>query len=152
MKKFALYLFAITLLIINACDDNTGGGGSLTDPLGGGLGGGNSGSVSFTIGKITVQEGYDFDQDGQADESFYLTAKPSVSIKITKVDIQIPGNASFDSVEGDGTSVFNANVEVQINSTPYFNVTRGQKFTLKFTGKLAANDQAFEISVEYTVP
>lgn len=112
----------------------------------------NGGNVTFTIGQFTANEGNDFNQDGQADESFYLTAKPSVNVKITKVDVQIPNNENFDSIEVDGTTVYNANEEVQINSDPYFNVNSGQQFTIIFTGTIADNNQNFNVTSEYTVP
>lgn len=154
MKKLFFYIVSLIFIISTGCSDDA----SVTSPTGSGLGigdgggtGTGGGSVTFTIGNQKLQEGYDFDNDGQADESFYLTATPSVSVKINSVNIEIPNDANFDTVQGDGTSVFEANQAVQINTTPYYNVGSGQKFTLKISGKLASNDQAFNVTVEYTV-
>jgi hypothetical protein len=47
--------------------------------------------------------------------------------------------------------VFPANQSEQIKTTQYYNVDAGQKFTIKISGKLASNDQAFDVRVEYTV-
>jgi len=150
--KTYISLLSITLIFFIACSDDKSdsSGSNILGPNTGGTGG--TGNVTFTIAHQLVQEGQDFDEDGQADDSFYLTASPSVSIKITGVVIGIPNDDNFDSVQGDGNSVFNANQQVFINNTPYFNVASGQKFTLKFSGKLASNDQPFEITSEYTVP
>ncbi len=154
MKKLLFYTLSVLMFITIGCSDDA----SVTSPNSGGLGigdgngsGGGGGSVTFKIGNQKLQEGYDFDNDGQADESFYLTASPSVAVKISTVKIEIPGDANFDTVQGDGTSVFAANQAVQLNSTPYYNVASGQKFTIKFSGKLASNDQSFDVTSEYTV-
>lgn len=47
--------------------------------------------------------------------------------------------------------MFQANQSEQIKTTPYYNVGAGQKFTIKISGKLASNDQAFDVTVEYNV-
>lgn len=155
MKKIIFYLVSLIFILSTGCSDDS----SVTSPTSGGLGigddggtGTGGGSVTFKIANQVLQEGYDFDNDGQADDSFYLTASPSVSVKINNVKIEIPNDANFDTVQGDGTSVFAANQAVQINTTPYYNVGSGQKFTLKISGKLASNDQEFNVTVEYTVP
>lgn len=150
MKNFIKLFSVLFITGLLSCSDDS----SITSPsgIGGGDNTGGTGSVTFKISHQLISEGYDFDQDGQQDDSFYLTASPSASIKITQVDISIPNDANFDTVQGDGTTVFKANEEVYINSTPFYGVTSGLKFTLKFTGKLSDNDQAFTVTSEYTVP
>lgn len=141
-----MLIISSVILFIFRCSDDS----SDSNPVG--LGGnGGQGSVTFTISNQKLQEGCDFDNDGQGDDSFYLTASPSVAVKINTVKIEIPIDANFDTVQGDGTSVFSTNQSVQINTTPYYNVCSGQKFTIKISGKLASNDQAFDVTVEYTV-
>lgn len=154
MKNLLFYTLSVLMFITIGCSDDA----SVTSPNSGGLGigdgnggGSGGGSVTFKIANQKLQEGYDFDNDGQADESFYLTASPSVAVKISTVKIEIPNDANFDTIQGDGTSVFAANQAVQLNSTPYYNVASGQKFTIKFSGKLASDDKAFDVTVEYTV-
>ncbi len=155
MKNILIFFASMTLIFSIGCSDDA----SVTSPTDGGFGigdgggtGTGGGSVTFQIANQVKQEGYDFDSDGQTDDSFYLTATPSVSVKINSVNIEIPNDANFDTVQGDGTTVFAANQAVQINTTPYYNVGSGQKFTLKISGKLASDDQAFDVTVEYTVP
>ena len=147
---YLLLLFVLAFTIGCSEDGKDDDNSTILGPNTGGTGG--TGAVTFTISHQVLQEGQDFDGDGQADDSFYLTASPSVAVKITTVTIGIPNNPNFDAVQGDGTSVFNANQAVQINNAPYFNVSSGQKFTLKFTGNLASDNQSFEITSEYTVP
>ena len=144
-------MFMISILSFGCSEDDSGDNNSnILGPNTGGTGG--TGSVTFTISHQILQEGQDFNGDGQADDSFYLTASPSVAVKISTVTIGIPNNPNFDSVQSDGTSVFSANQAVQVNNSPYFNVASGQQFTLKFSGNLASNNQAFEITSEYRVP
>ncbi len=149
MKRIITLFVSIILLF--GCNDNATNttGGGITDPIGGG---GGNGGVNFSMTHQVLQEGYDFDNDGQQDDSFYLVATPSVSVKITSVKVGIPTNPNFDEIKGDGTTVYNANEQVQVNETPYYNVPNGLKFTITFNGSLASNNKNFTKTIEYVVP
>ncbi|MCB9211709.1 MAG: hypothetical protein H6609_20290 [Ignavibacteriales bacterium] len=73
-------------MLTSACSDDSNG--TITGPGGiggGGTGGGNNrGTVNFTIGNQILQEGYDFDQDGQTDDSFILLQNQVFLLKLPK--------------------------------------------------------------------
>lgn len=136
MKNLILYLISLILITGTACNDNSGGG-TLTDPFGNG-GTGGTGSVTFTISSQQGQQGIIF------------IAAPSVSVKITKVTVNLAAQQFNDIVQGNGTTVYNANQSVQINE--YTGVASGQQWTFQFEGTIVSNNQAFNITSNYTVP
>lgn len=151
--KNIIILF-VSIILIFGCNDNptsSNNSGGIGGPISGG-GNNNNGGVNFTMTHQVLQEGYDFDNDGQQDDSFYLVASPSVSVTITSVKVSIPNNANFDNVQGDASTIYNANDQVQINVQPYYNVSKGLKFTLTFNGSLTSNNNNFTKTVEYIVP
>lgn len=137
MKKIIFTLFAL-LLIITACHNDSGVGG-ITDPFGTGTGGTTGGgNVTFTISAQQGQQGIIF------------LATPSVAVKLTKVTISLPAQNFNDVVQGDGTTVYNANQAVQIEE--YTGVASGQQWTFRFEGTIANNNQAYNVTSNYTVP
>ncbi|MFZ1292020.1 MAG: hypothetical protein WAR79_18125 [Melioribacteraceae bacterium] len=137
MKKFLSIILVVSSILIISCDDDATG--SVTDPFGtGGIGGG-TGNVTFTIGS---------QQGEQGGILFYCT--PSVAVKITRVTCSLPAQNFTDVVEGDGTTVFNANSAYGIEE--YTGVASGQQWTFKFEGTLTSNNQAFTVTSNYTVP
>ncbi|MBK8944752.1 MAG: hypothetical protein IPM32_05695 [Ignavibacteriae bacterium] len=137
MKKIITIFLILSSIFIISCDDDTTGG--VTDPFGtGGIGGG-TGNVTFTIGAQQGENG-----------GILFFATPSVAVKITKVTCSLPAQNFNDVVEGDGTTIFNANESVGIEE--YTGVTSGQQWTFKFEGTLASNNQAFNVTSNYTVP
>lgn len=136
MKKI-IVAFSFLLLIISACNDNSGGG--ITDPFGAGPGGNTgTGNVTFTMSAQQGQQGVIF------------LATPSVSVKITKVTVSLPAQQFNDVIQGDGTTVYNANQAVQLDE--YTGVASGQQWTFKFEGNLASNNQAYNVTSNYTIP
>ncbi len=137
MKKIILTLFAF-LLIVTSCHDNSGGGG-ITNPFGTGPGGTTgTGNVTFTISSQKGQQGIIF------------LATPSVSVKLTKVTVSLPAQNYNDVIQGDGTTVYNANQAVPIDE--YIGVASGQQWTFQFEGTIANNNQAYNVTSYYTVP
>ena len=139
MKKLTLYLLPVLFLIITSCDDNSG----VTNPNGGGIGGiggggGGTGSVTFTIGTSQGDQG-----------GIYFTAAPSAAVKITKVTVSLPAQQFTDVLQGDGTTVYNANEAVLLEE--YVGVENGQQWTFQFEGSLANNNQTFNVKSNYTV-
>ncbi len=138
MKKISSIILIFIMALIISCDDDATTG-SITDPFGiGGIGGG-TGNVTFTIGS---------QQGEQGGILFYCT--PSVDVKVTKVTCSLPAQNFTDVVEGDGTTVFNANSAYGIEE--YTGVGSGQQWTFKFEGTIANNNQAFNVTSNYTVP
>jgi hypothetical protein len=139
MKKLILYLFSISILLITSCSDDSGGG-TLTDPFGGGTGGtGGTGGVTFTISSTQGNQG-----------GVIFTASPSVDIKVTKVTVSLPAQQFNDVLTDPGTTVFPANQAVLLGE--YTGVATGQQWTFQFEGTLVSNNQAFNVTSNYTVP
>ncbi len=142
MKKIiqSLVLVSLIAIIVTGCRDN-GTSGTITDPFGTGTGLGNNNTpgVTFTVRTVQGQQG-----------GTIFTATPSVSVKITKVTISLPAQQFEDVIYGDGTTVYQGNQTVMIQE--YLGVEAGQQWTLKFEGTLANNNQAFNVTTNYTVP
>lgn len=126
------------MALIISCDDNTTTG-SITDPFGIGGTGGGTGGVTFTIGSQQGENG-----------GILFHATPSVAVKVAKVTCSLPAQNFTDVVEGDANTIFNANEAVGIQE--YTGVASGQQWTFKFEGTLASNNQAFNVTSNYTVP
>ena len=137
MKKIIQLLSIIIIAGITgiSCSDNSSGGG-LTNPFGGGTG--TTGGVTFSISSMQGQQG-----------GTVFTTTPTVSVKITKVTISLPAQQFTDVIQGDGTTVFNANQAVEINE--YIGVAAGQLWTFQFEGTIASDNQAFNVTSNYTV-
>lgn len=133
MKKILSAILILATLIIISCDDDATG--SITDPFGTG----GTGSVTFTVGSQQGENG-----------GILFYASPSVAVKITQVTCSLPAQNFNDVVEGDGTTVYNANEAVGIEE--YTGVNSGQQWTFKFEGTIASNNQAFTKTSNYTVP
>lgn len=139
MKKLILYLFSISILLIISCSDDSGGG-TLTDPFGGGTGGtGGTGGVTFKISSTQGNQG-----------GVIFTATPSVAVKITQVTLSLPAQQFNDVIQDDGTTVYEANVAAGLQE--YTGVESGQQWTFKFQGTIASNNQAFTVTQNYTIP
>ena len=134
MKKIISFIL-IYLFFITGCNNNSGGG--ITDPFGTGNGT-RTGSVTFTMSTQQGQQGVIF------------IATPSVAVKITKVTVSLPAQQFNDVLQGDETTVYNANQIVQLDE--YTGVASGQQWTFQFEGTIANNNQAFNVTTNYTVP
>lgn len=137
MKNKLIYLLSLLLAFSIGCSDDS----SDSNPIGlGGLGGtGGQGSVSFTIGSTNGQQG-----------GIIFSATPSINVKITQVTVSLPAQQYTDVLEGDGTTVYNANQAVQLDE--YVGAEKGQQWTFKFEGTLAADGKAFDVTSNYTIP
>lgn len=139
MKKITILSIAFLLSIITGCSDDT----SVTSPASGGLGvgggGTGGGSVTFTISSTTGQQG-----------EVIFNATPSVSVKITKVTVSLPAQQFTDPLAGDGTTVYNANQLVTLET--YTGVSSGQQWTFQFEGSLSSNNETFNVTSNYTIP
>ena len=138
MKRLLILVIPLFLYLGIGCSDN-GGGGTITDPFGPGGGGGTTGGVTFTIGVTQGQQG-----------GVIFTATPSVAIKITKVTVSLPAQQFTDVLTGDGTTVYQAGQPVALEE--YTGVASGQQWTFKFEGTLASNNQAFNVTTNFTIP
>lgn len=139
MKKIIQFIVLIALTSITGigCSDNSAGGG-VTDPFGGGNNNTGGGAVTFKIGTTQGQQG-----------GTIFTITPSVSVKITKVTISLPAQQFTDVINDDGTTVYNGNQTVVTEE--YTGVAAGQQWTFQFEGTLADNNQAFNVTSNYTV-
>lgn len=93
---------------------------------------------------VSFEIGYQAGQQGDVEFLF----KPSVDIIVIKVDVEMGGQT--DMIEGDNTTVYNANTWYILAG--YNGVASGQKWTFKFTGKISGSNQDFSVTTEYTVP
>ena len=134
MKRIIFYLLPIFLLLIASCSDDSTG--TVTDPFGVGGGGG---SVTFTISTTQDQQG-----------GVTFNATPSVAVKITKVTVALPAQQFTDPLQGDGTTVYPASQPVQLEV--YTGVASGQQWTFQFEGTLSSNNEAFNVTTNYTIP
>ena len=118
MKKLFLFIISIALIISTGCSDDSGGG-TLTDPFGGGTSG---------TGNVTIAISAQLDQQGGGT----FSATPSVAIKVTKITVGVPAQQYTESVTFDGTTVVNANV-----ATPFLQyeavsgIASGQQWTFQ---------------------
>lgn len=105
-----------------------------TVPQGTGVGAGN---VTFTVS---------VEQDQQGGSIFLF--KPSVDIKLTKLDAKLNGQAA-GTVNGDGTSIYTVANGFAINVN---NPSSGENWSFIITGTIANDGKAFTSNVNYTVP
>ncbi len=143
MKKTVLAFLTIAVfMFFNSCSDNSGGGTS-TDPFGGGIGGGGTGgtgNVVFTIGHTQGQNG-----------GILFTAKPSVDVTVTEFTMNLPEQNLSDKYQGDGTTVFKAGTVYSLEE--YTGVATGQKWTFNFKGKIGSSTgTAYDVNSNYTIP
>ena len=136
MKKLITIIISFVLLTFVGCSDDAGG--TVTDPFGGGNNNTNTGGVTFSISAMQGQQGIIF------------VATPSVNVKITKVTVSLAAQNFNDVLTDDGTHVYNANEGIQIEE--YTGVASGQQWSFRFEGSLASNNQAFNVTSNYTVP
>ncbi len=137
MKRIIFYLLPMFLLLIASCSDDSTG--TITDPFGGGGLGGGNGSVTFTISSTQDQQG-----------GVTFNATPSVAVKITKVTVALPAQQFTDLLQGDGTTVFQANQPAGLEV--YSGVSSGQQWTFQFEGTLSSNNETFNVTSNYTIP
>lgn len=138
MKRLIIYLLPILIMTLASCSEDSTG--TVTDPFGtGGIGGGNNSAVTFTISSTNGQQG-----------EVIFNATPSVSVKITKVTVSLPAQQFTDPLAGDGTTVYNANQAVTLET--YTGVASGQQWTFQFEGTIESNNQTFNVTSNYTVP
>ncbi len=144
MKKIMQLLTLIALVIITGtgCSNDSAGGGGITDPFGTGGLGGNTGGVTFTIASKSDQQG-----------GTIFSAKPSAAVKVSKVTIGVPAQQYSETFQFDDTIVLNANVAVDFIQYPAGSgVTSGQQWTFQIEGTLANNNQAYNVTSNYTIP
>jgi len=136
MKKSFILIVVLAFIGLLSCSDDQGG--TVTDPFGTG-GTGGTGGVTFTVSSTQGNQG-----------GVIFTATPSVDVKITKVTLSLPAQQFNDVLQGDGTTVYPANQAVQLDE--YTGVATGQQWTFQFEGNLASNNQAFNVTANYTIP
>lgn len=129
-----IFILLFTLLIVS-CSNNDSG---ITNPLGTNPLGGGNGNANVTI-QVSIQ------QDQQHGTYFHF--KPSVDVKIAKIEGTINGQTS--STDGDINSVMTVTEGFSISVD---NAEAGDKWSFKITGKIASNNNDFVVSVDYTVP
>ena len=139
MKKIILSFFSIILLLIlNGCSDNAGTNSSTSGF--GGLTGGGTANVTFTIGHTQGNQG-----------GTLFTAKPSANVTVTEFSINLPAQNLSDKYQGDGTTVFQGGTVYALEE--YNGVATGQKWTFNFKGKLeSSTGQDYEVNSDYTIP
>ncbi|MCL6494464.1 MAG: hypothetical protein K6T54_06735 [Ignavibacterium sp.] len=132
----------LSLLIIAAiavgCSDNptapTNGGGI------GGSGGGNTGSVVYTVSVV---------QDQAAQN--YFEFKPNIAVTINTITANCPAaGVNNEQVTDDGTTVYDANNPAYVG--PVNVLALGQQWTFTITGKIGSNNGAsYSVTTNFTV-
>jgi hypothetical protein len=98
-----------------------------------------SASVSFSIRLESGTEGMLF------------SAKPSVDVKITEAVVSLPAqNFTDPNTNPNPETVFPKDQWFQVGE--YTGVDSRQKWTFKFTGKIAATGTLFTVNATYDVP
>jgi hypothetical protein len=139
MKKQILYLIILAFFGFLSCSDDSGGG--VTDPFGTG-GTGGTGGVTFTISSRQEQDG-----------SVVFAATPSVAVKLSKLTVSVPAEQYTESFQFDGTTVANGGVTEDLLQYPAnAGVATGQQWIFQFEGNLASNNQAYNVTSNYTIP
>ena len=137
MKQITIYLLSILFMLFTGCSEDSNN----SNPTGLILGGGGTGGGSVTIA-ISITTG----QQGEVT----FNATPSVNVKITKVTVSLPAQQLSNEFTDDGSTVYNANQVVPIDT--YTGVATGQEWTFQFEGTLASNNQTFNVTSNYTIP
>lgn len=141
MKKLILLAFSIAFIFICSCND-TATTGTITDPFNLGGGGGGTGTVTIRISSRTGQQG----------ETIF-SGTPSAAVTLSRLTASVPAEQYTASFDFDGTTVVNANVTEDLLQYPANSgVTRGQQWTFQFQGTLASNNQAYNVTSNYTMP
>jgi hypothetical protein len=137
MKKFFSALLFLIVLIAFSCSDN-----ATAPTTGGGLGGtgGGTGSVTFTVSLVQDQQ-----------QQYYFRFTPSVDVVINTVTANCAAaNVNNEQVQGDGTTVFNANNPADVG--PATGLAQGQQWSFTIVGKLGSNTgAAYTSTATYTV-
>jgi len=132
MKNLIKIIISLFLLFFIGCSKHSDD----TNPIGiNPIGGGN--------GNVTVQVSIQQDQQGL----YYFLFKPSVSVKLNKIDATLNNNT--ETVNGDGTTTFSPTegFSIQVN-----NPATGDQWSFSITGKIASDNKDFTSTVNYTVP
>ncbi len=138
MKRIlSIFSFITILAIFAGCSEDSGS--NPTDPFGGG-GGTNTGGVVFTIGQRNGDQG-----------GIMFTCKPSVAVTVTELTVSLPAQNYTDPYQGDGTTVFQAGVVVDVGE--YTGVASGQQWSFNFKGKIGnAQGKDYNVTSTYTIP
>ncbi len=141
MKCLLSVFMVLLLFLFTSCSSNsnpTSAGGG----IGGPNGGGNPGTVTFTMST----------KPGATQGGTLFVTTPSVAVVITSLTISLPAQNLNDPFTGDGTTVFPAN-QPQTLPQEYTGVASGQKWVFTFTGKLGSSTgTAFTVTSNFTIP
>ena len=137
MKKFFFLFLMMGVLLVVGCSDNatapTGGGGF-------GGGGGGNGSVTFTVSLVQDQQ-----------QQYYFRFTPSVDAVINTITANCAAaGVNNEQVQGDGTTVFNANNPA--DAGPVTGLAQGQQWSFTIAGKLGSSTgTAYSSTATFTV-
>ena len=136
IKEMTLLLLFPVLAFIGCSED------AVTNPVGGGFGNNGGGSVTFTVTAVANQA------QGTTNFEFY----PSVDVTVTSIIVSVPAqNFTYTENNPNPSEVFTAAGGFQI--TDYQGVASGQQWTFQVQGHIGnANGQAFDVTVNYTIP
>ena len=132
MKKLIFFTIGLLFLFLIGCNKNDSGDGN---PVGLGTNSGNE-NVTFQVNIVQDQQG-----------TLYFHFKPSVNVKIIKVDAQL--NNQTYSVSGDVNTTITATEGFSVEVS---NPETGDDWIFTITGKIAGNNQDFTSVVKYSVP
>lgn len=136
MKILGILMICFSFLLVSCSKDGDDGG---SNPLTPGLTGNqNNNSVQIEVSHLESKE-------YQNAVEFYF--KPSANIKVSKVDVSVMDFK--DELDGDNQTIYQAEQWYLISA--YEGVEEGQKWSFKFTGVLAENNQSYTVTSVYTV-
>jgi len=133
---FCVLLF--TGLSFIGCSEDGG-----TNPVGGGFGNNpGGGNVTFTVTSVNDP------QQGTTNFAF----KPSVDVTVTSIVVSVPAeNFTYTETNPNPAEVFTAAEGFSL--TGYTGVATGQQWTFQVKGNIGtANGQAYDVTVNYTIP
>jgi len=141
MKKLVFILIPMIFITLTSCSNDNGGTGT-TDPFGTGGTTGGTGNVTITISSSQEQDG-----------SVIFSGTPSAAVTLSKLTVSVPAEQYTESFQFDGTTVVNANqTEGLVQYPANSGIASGQKWTFQFEGTLASNNQAYNVTSNYTIP
>ena len=145
MKQLLMFALTILFAAFLGCSDDA----SVTSPQDGGLGVGNGGGTGGGNGSVTIAISSQLDQQGGG----VFLGTPSVAIKVTKITVSVAAEQYTESLQYDGTTVVSANVATPfISYNPGSGIATGQQWTFQIEGTLASNNQAYNVTSNYTIP
>jgi hypothetical protein len=140
MKQLKSMLVVLFIITIAGCSKDNPVVAPGTEGTIGGIGGGGTGSITWTISQKPGNQG-----------GIIITASPSTAVTVNFVRISLPSQNYQEDLQGDGQTVFQGGQFYELEE--FIGIVSGQQWTFRFVGKTGnAQGQDYDVTANYTVP